>query len=84
MNNVLAVDIGGTRFRAGLFDEAGRRLLVSEGDTSHDGGREWMLEQIARHCLKTTRLAGGFHSEPPLPDIPADAAAQTVWLLLKG
>jgi glucokinase len=48
MNNVLAVDIGGTHFRAGLFDEAGRRLLVSGGDTARDGGREWMLEQIAR------------------------------------
>lgn len=48
MNNVLAVDIGGTHFRVGLFDEAGRRQLVSEGETSRDGGREWMLEQIAR------------------------------------
>jgi len=57
MNNVLAVDIGGTHFRVGLFDEAGRRLLVSEGDTLRDGGREWMLEQIrsrARDLVEKT------------------------------
>jgi 23S rRNA (cytosine1962-C5)-methyltransferase len=41
------------------------------------------LEQIARHCLKTTRRTGSFHAEPELPDIPPDAAAQTVWLLVK-
>ncbi len=57
MNNVLAVDIGGTHFRVGLFDEAGRRLLVSEGDTLHDAGRDWMLEQIksrARDLIEKT------------------------------
>ncbi len=48
MNNVVAVDIGGTRFRLGLFDDQGRRLLVSEDGTSRDGGRVWMLEQIQR------------------------------------
>lgn len=46
MNNVIAMDIGGTRFRVGLFDHAGRRLEVVEGDTSRSGGRGWMLEQI--------------------------------------
>lgn len=46
MKNVLAMDIGGTRFRVGLFDHAGRRLEVVEGDTSRSGGRDWMLEQI--------------------------------------
>ena len=34
MKNVLAVDIGGTHFRTGLFDEQGRRLLVLEGDAA--------------------------------------------------
>jgi len=43
---VLAVDIGGTHFRLGLFDHQGRRLVISEGDTLRSGGREWMLEQI--------------------------------------
>jgi len=46
VNNALALDIGGTHFRAGLFDHQGRRLMISEGDTLRSGGREWMLEQI--------------------------------------
>lgn len=50
MNNVLAVDIGGTRFRTGLFDERGRRLLVFEGETDRKAGRDWMLGQISRYC----------------------------------
>ncbi len=50
MKNVLAVDIGGTHFRTGLFDEQGRRLLVLEGDTDRVAGRDWMLSQIASRC----------------------------------
>jgi len=50
VNNVLAVDIGGTHFRTGLFDEQGRRLLVLEGDTDRTAGREWMLSQLAGRC----------------------------------
>ena len=50
MKNVLAVDIGGTHFRTGLFDEQGRRLLVLEGDTDRVAGRDWMLGQIATRC----------------------------------
>lgn len=46
MNNVLAVDIGGTHFRAGLFDAQGRRLFLSEGRTEASGGRDWMLNEI--------------------------------------
>lgn len=41
------------------------------------------LEQIARHCLKTARRTGSFHREPPLPDLPPDAGAQTLWLFLR-
>jgi 23S rRNA (cytosine1962-C5)-methyltransferase len=41
------------------------------------------LEAIARFAFKATRRAADFHAEPPLPDIPAEAAAQTLWLLLK-
>src|SRR4051812_23874429 len=37
------------------------------------------LEQLARHCVKTSRLAASFHIEPALPDIPAAAGAQTLW-----
>lgn len=50
MNNLVAVDIGGTQFRIGLFDPLGRRLLVVEGDTSRAGGREWMQERIREGC----------------------------------
>lgn len=46
MNSALAIDIGGTHFRAGLFDLEGRRLVISQGDTLRSGGREWMLEHI--------------------------------------
>jgi len=56
-HTVLAVDIGGTRFRVALFDGEGRRLVVSEGDTSHSGGRKWMLERVrerARALLEQT------------------------------
>jgi glucokinase len=47
---MLAVDIGGTHFRVGLFDQEGRRLLVSEDETQTSGGREWMLAQVREHC----------------------------------
>jgi len=50
VKNVLAVDIGGTHFRTGLFDEQGRRLLVLEGDTDRVAGRDWMLNQVATRC----------------------------------
>ena len=46
MSNVLAVDIGGTHFRLGLFSEKGQRLVVSEGDTDASAGCEWMLERV--------------------------------------
>jgi glucokinase len=46
MHNVLAMDIGGTHFRVALFDDAGRRLEVLEGETSRTGGRDWMLAQL--------------------------------------
>lgn len=50
MKNILAVDIGGTHFRTGLFDEQGRRLLITEGDTDRVAGRDWMLSQLAARC----------------------------------
>ncbi len=42
------------------------------------------LENIAHFACKSTRSAADFHAEPALPDIPAEAAAQTLWLLLKS
>jgi glucokinase len=46
MSNVIALDIGGTHFRAGLFDAAGKRLKVLEGKTLRAGGRDWMLGEL--------------------------------------
>ena len=40
------------------------------------------LEGISRFCLKFARRAATFHQEPPLPDVPAPFAAQTLWLLI--
>jgi glucokinase len=50
VNNVLGVDIGGSRFRVGLFDQEGRRLLISEAETDRAAGREWMLAQVLERC----------------------------------
>ncbi|MBI1940643.1 MAG: ROK family protein [Acidobacteria bacterium] len=50
MNNVIGIDIGGTQFRVGLFDQEGRRLLISESATLRSGGRGWMLEQLRERC----------------------------------
>lgn len=50
MNNVLAIDIGGSHFRAGLFDQEGRRLMISEGETNRSAGREWMLAHVLDRC----------------------------------
>lgn len=41
------------------------------------------LEAVARFALKATRRAADLRTEPTLPDIPADCAAQTLWLMLK-
>ena len=41
------------------------------------------LETIGRFALKGARRSADFHAEPPLPDIPAELAAQTLWLLLR-
>jgi glucokinase len=51
MGNLLSIDIGGTHFRVALFDQQGRRLVISENDTWRSGGREWMLDQIRQRSL---------------------------------
>lgn len=50
MNNVIAVDVGGSRFRVGLFDQEGHRLLVSDEETFRSGGRDWMLQRLREQC----------------------------------
>ena len=54
-------------------------LLSTNCTTINDKG----LQVMGRFCLKATRRAGGFHSEPPLPDYPRGVAARTVWLTLR-
>lgn len=47
----LAIDIGGTKFTLGLFEqESGQQRLIHRATRSTDraGGPEWMLDQIAR------------------------------------
>ncbi len=51
-SNILAVDIGGTHFRVGIFNHEGRLLEVTKSATSHQGGREWMLAQLHQHAAK--------------------------------
>ena len=55
------------------------RVLLSTNCTRLD---RRALEAIARFALKTTRRAATFHQEPPLPDVPAPFAAQTLWVCL--
>ena len=50
MANVLAVDIGGSHFRVGLFDQAGRCVKVTEDQAQPARPRAWLLEQIRSRC----------------------------------
>ncbi len=40
------MDIGGSRFRLGLFAEDGARRSLFEAETLRSGGRDWMLAQL--------------------------------------
>jgi glucokinase len=44
--STLAVDVGGTKFSMAVF-ERGKMLERASRATDHEGGREWMLEQIS-------------------------------------
>lgn len=44
--NVVAVDIGGTKFSMALFDAAGRMIERESRMTDRAGGKDWMLDQI--------------------------------------
>ena len=44
--STLAIDIGGTKFSMAVFD-GGRMLERASRATDREGGREWMLDQIA-------------------------------------
>jgi 23S rRNA (cytosine1962-C5)-methyltransferase len=56
------------------------RILLSTNCARIDA-RE--LDHIARVALKSMRRGGQLHREPDLPDIPAQSAARTVWILCR-
>jgi 23S rRNA (cytosine1962-C5)-methyltransferase len=56
------------------------RILLSTNCTRL--GRAAM-ESIARFGAKAARRGVTLHREPALPDIPAESAAQTLWLLMR-
>ena len=76
--SILALDIGGTKFSAALF-RGGRLARRHTGRTDREGGREWMLEQLAaigrrwRAEEEFTAIGVGFGG-------PVDFAAQQVVL----
>lgn len=72
--NILAVDIGGTKFTVALFEEEQMTQRESR-TTDREGGPEWMLQQIEQIASpwKFERSAIGFGG-------PVDFASQTVAL----
>jgi glucokinase len=48
--NVLAIDIGGTKFSMAVFD-GGRMIARESRATDKEGGRDWMLDQIRQIAL---------------------------------
>jgi 23S rRNA (cytosine1962-C5)-methyltransferase len=56
------------------------RILLS---TNCVALNERALEVMARFCLKASRRAGSFHSQPRAVDFPPDSGAKTLWLTLR-
>jgi 23S rRNA (cytosine1962-C5)-methyltransferase len=56
------------------------RILLS---TNCAALNERALEVMARFCLKASRRAGSFHSEPRPVEFPPDSGASTIWLTLR-
>src|SRR5438270_4460152 len=56
------------------------RILLS---TNCAALNERALEAIARFCLKASRRAGTFHSEPRPRDFPRGNGASSIWLTLR-
>jgi 23S rRNA (cytosine1962-C5)-methyltransferase len=56
------------------------RILLS---TNCAALNERALEVIARFCLKASRRAGSFQSEPRPVEFPPDSGARTIWLTLR-
>lgn len=45
--NTLGIDIGGTKFTIAVFNEAGAMIRRQSRATDREGGKDWMLGQIA-------------------------------------
>lgn len=58
MPTYLAMDIGGTHFRVGLFDGTGKKLAAQKGETLHRGGRDWMLSELTRRARELQEASG--------------------------
>jgi 23S rRNA (cytosine1962-C5)-methyltransferase len=58
----------------------GARILLSTNCTALN---ERALEVMARFCLKASRRAGTFHSEPRPRDFPRGSGASSIWLTLR-
>ena len=56
------------------------RILLS---TNCAALNERALEVMGRFCLKASRRAGSFHSEPRPVEFPPDSGASTIWLTLR-
>jgi 23S rRNA (cytosine1962-C5)-methyltransferase len=56
------------------------RILLSTNCTALN---ERALEVMARFCLKASRRAGSFHSEPRPVEFPPNSGASTIWLTLR-
>ena len=56
------------------------RILLSTNCTALN---QRALEVMARFCLKASRRAGSFHSEPRSVEFPPDSGASTIWLTLR-
>jgi 23S rRNA (cytosine1962-C5)-methyltransferase len=56
------------------------RILLSTNCTALN---QRALEVMARFCLKASRRAGSFHSEPRPVEFPPDSDASTTWLTLR-
>jgi glucokinase len=59
-SNTLAIDIGGTKYSMAVFAE-GRMIRRASQATDREGGKEWMLEQVARQADSWRREPGFSH-----------------------
>ncbi len=70
-----------TLLQAALEVAAPRARILLSTNCTRLTRRE--LENVARFAIKCQRGSADFHTEPDLPDLPREFAAQTLWLTLK-